>query len=232
MYPVNKVFMECLDKIVVILILVTYLSTRRRKKNHWAGEETFEDRHAKEEELYQPPSPRNKRPRWRPGVSASHFSQWDQAFPCQGNQHQGSSAPSEITSIWRVDGYQLELPPELPIVHNVFHASHSGNVSNFLTSPVSTRTSTTSHRPPAQYDLCERSQLQSGSSRTTNTKPCHRVLQGSMEHQTEAEAVWGREDYPKSKFPYSFPRLVWESRGRDSCKGGRSVTPWFSCHNT
>ena len=109
---------------------------------------------------------------------------------------------------------------------------HSGNVSNFLTSPVSTRTSTTSHRPPAQYDLRERPQLQSGSSRTTNTKPRHRVLQGSMEHQTEAEAVWGREDYPKSKFPYSFPRLVWESRGRDSCKGGRSVTPWFSCHNT
>ena len=44
MYLMNKVFMEYLDKLVVIFILVTYLSTRRRKKNHWAGEETFEDR--------------------------------------------------------------------------------------------------------------------------------------------------------------------------------------------
>ena len=83
------------------------------------------------------------------------------------------TGPLEITVRRRVDGYQLELSPELPIVHNVFHASHSGNVPNFLTSPVSTRTSITSHRPPAQYDLREKSQFQSGSSRTTNTKPCH-----------------------------------------------------------
>ena len=31
--------------------------------------------------------------------------------------------PSEITSRRGVDSYQLELPPELPDVHNAFHAS-------------------------------------------------------------------------------------------------------------
>ena len=67
------------------LSLMTYLSTRRRKKNHWAGQGTSEDRHAKEGGL--PPSSRSKHPRRRPGVSASHFSQMNQAFPCQREAH-------------------------------------------------------------------------------------------------------------------------------------------------
>ena len=75
--------------------LVTYLSTRRWKKSRSASPGTFEDRHAKEEEL--PPSSRSKHPRQRPGVSASHSSLRNQAFPWQGDPHQDSSAPFEIT---------------------------------------------------------------------------------------------------------------------------------------
>ena len=36
---------------------------------------------------------------------------------------QDLTTPSEITTRWREDSYQLELPPELPDVHNAFHAS-------------------------------------------------------------------------------------------------------------
>ena len=64
-----------LEQVSGHLSLMTYLSTRRWKKNHWAGQGTFEDRHAKEEELYPPPSSRSELSRQRPGVSARHFSQ-------------------------------------------------------------------------------------------------------------------------------------------------------------
>ena len=39
------------------------------------------------------------------------------------NTHQDLTTPSEIATRRREDSYQLELPPELPDVHNVFHAS-------------------------------------------------------------------------------------------------------------
>jgi len=77
--------------------LVTYLSTRRQNKNRWAGQGTSEDRHVLEEELHQPPSSRSILPHQRPCVSTSHSSLRDQAFPWQGDPHQDSSAPFEIT---------------------------------------------------------------------------------------------------------------------------------------
>ena len=127
--------------------LVTYLSTRRRKKSRSSSQGTFEDRHAKEEALYQPPSSRSELSRRRPGVSARHFSQRNQAFPCQREAH---------TKIYRPPPGSLQ-DEEKTVTNWSFHLSaqrfptrhNFGNVSNFLTSPTTTRTSITKPSTPS-----------------------------------------------------------------------------------
>ncbi|XP_073361557.1 uncharacterized protein [Aegilops tauschii subsp. strangulata] len=44
-------------------------------------------------------------------------------FHVKRNSHQDLSTFSKITARRRIDGYQLELPPEPPTVHNIFHES-------------------------------------------------------------------------------------------------------------
>ena len=46
-------------------------------------------------------------------------------------------------------------------------------------------------------------------------------------NHSEEEATWEREDYLEREFPGFLPASTLESRGRDSPKGGRSVTPQF-----
>ena len=41
----------------------------------------------------------------------------------KGSSHQDLAAPFKITTRRREDGNQLELPPELPTVHNIFHTT-------------------------------------------------------------------------------------------------------------
>ena len=74
--------------------LVTYLSTQRRKKSRSVRQGTFEDRHAKEKELHQPPSSRSVLSHRRPGASTSHFSHRNQALPCQREAHTKIYRPS------------------------------------------------------------------------------------------------------------------------------------------
>ena len=120
-YPID--FMECSDKIVVIIIwgpicppedgrrvvqlvkehLKTVMSRRKNYVNRYRQEVNFlvEDR------------------------------AYLQTTPIEETKHfhvKGKLTPrfiglSKITSRQEIDGYQLELPPELPMVHNIFHAS-------------------------------------------------------------------------------------------------------------
>ena len=47
-------------------------------------------------------------------------------------------------------------------------------------------------------------------------------------NHSEEEATWEREDYLEKEFPGFLSASTLESQGRDSPKGGRSVTPQFS----
>ena len=225
--------MEYLDKIVVIIIwwptcppedgrravqlVKEHLKTTMPRKKNYTNHHHQEVNFLVEDQVY---------------LQATSLKR-TKHFHVKRNSHQDLSTFSKITARRRIDGYQLELPPEPPTMHKIFHESQLRKCFQHPNQPdpykdidhraIDLQPNMTYARDP---------KLQPGPSRTSYTKPRHWVHQGSMKHHSEAQAVWGREDYPQVQFLYSFPRLVWESRGRDSCKGGRSVTPWFSCHNT
>src|SRR5215216_1743618 len=107
--------------------------------------------------------------------------------------------------------YQLELPPELSEVHNVFHVSQRRR----CISP-----------PEKSTDMAE---IELAKVLTYEEKPFRildetkRVTRSKVitfykvqwEHHTEEEATWEREDFLRATYPELFSRAT-ESRGQDS----------------
>jgi hypothetical protein len=107
--------------------------------------------------------------------------------------------------------YQLELPPQLSDVHDVFHISQLRKCLRV---------------PKEQMPLEE---LQVGEDLTYQEYPVkildtsekvirnnrYRMCKVQWSNHTEEEATWEKEDQLKAKFPKIFSNLS-ESRGRDS----------------
>jgi hypothetical protein len=97
--------------------------------------------------------------------------------------------------------YQLELPPELFDVHDVFHISQ---LRKCIAPPIKqadmselelAKDLTYEEKPVRILDEMER---------TTRSKVI-RFYKVLWEHHTEEEATWEREDFLRSAYPYLFP---------------------------
>ena len=107
--------------------------------------------------------------------------------------------------------YQLQLPPQMSDVHDVFHVSQ---LKKCLRVPEE-------QLPMEEVDPKEDLTYQEypikileTSERVTRNKRI-RMLKIQWSHHTEDEATWEREDELRSEFPGFFSDLS-ESRGRDS----------------
>src|ERR1041385_6102864 len=118
--------------------------------------------------------------------------------------------------------YQLELPPEMTDIHDVFHVSQ---LRKCVSPPVKrvdvkelelAQDLTYGEKPVRILDEMER---------TTRSKVIqfYKVL---WERHTEEEATWEREEFLRAAYPYLFPE---QPNLEDEIypKGGRFVTPWF-----
>jgi hypothetical protein len=107
--------------------------------------------------------------------------------------------------------YQLNLPPQLSGVHNVFHISQ---LKKCLRVP---EEQLPMEELNIQEDLSYSEypvKILEISERVTRNKRL-RMCKVQWKHHSEAEATWEREDDLKAEFPGLFPDLS-ESRGRDS----------------
>jgi hypothetical protein len=115
--------------------------------------------------------------------------------------------------------YQLELPPQLSDVHDVFHVSQLKKCLRVLEEQI----------PMEDLDAKEDLSYQEypikileTPERVTRNKKI-RMCKVQWNHHTEEEATREREEELKVKFP-SFFSDPSESRGRDSFYGGRFIT--------
>jgi hypothetical protein len=115
--------------------------------------------------------------------------------------------------------YQLELPPQLSDVHDVFHVSQLKKCLRVLEEQI----------PMEDLDAKEDLSYQEypikileTPERVTRNKKI-RMCNVQWNHHTEEEATREREEELKVKFP-SFFSDPSESRGRDSFYGGRFIT--------
>jgi hypothetical protein len=107
--------------------------------------------------------------------------------------------------------YQLELPPQLSVVHDVFHVSQ---LKKYLCIPeeqvplkdlVTSKDLTYQEYPVMLLDTSER---------VTKNKKI-RMCKVQWSHQTKEEATWETEEELKAEFLNFFAESS-ESRGRDS----------------
>jgi hypothetical protein len=119
-------------------------------------------------------------------------------------------------------GYQLELPPQLSDVHDVFYVSQ---LKKFLCVP--------EEQIPID-DLDDKEDLSyqeypikilETSERVTQNKRI-KMSKVQWSHHIEEEATWEREEELKAEFP-SFFSDPSKSRGQDSFSGGRFVALRF-----
>jgi hypothetical protein len=117
--------------------------------------------------------------------------------------------------------YRLELPPSLLGVHDVFHVSQ---LKKCLRVP--------EEQAPlegldVQEDLTYTEHpvkiLETSESVSRNKKI--KMCRVQWSHHTEDEATWEREDELRKTYPDLFASYPIRISGRDSCKGGRFVTP-------
>jgi hypothetical protein len=110
--------------------------------------------------------------------------------------------------------YQLELPPQLSDVHDVFHVSQ---LKKCLRVPEEQQLMeeldvggdlTYSERPIKILDIAER---------VTRSKVI-KMCKVQWSHHTEGEATWEHEEELRADYPELFPSTSWIS-GRDSSKG-------------
>ena len=113
--------------------------------------------------------------------------------------------PFEITARRGEVAYQLELPPELSDVHNVFHVSQLRKCLQVPDKPDLYKD--VNHQAiDLQPNLTYRERpiciLYEAERRTRSRMIKYFKVQWS--NHTEAEATWEREDYLRSEFPYLF----------------------------
>jgi hypothetical protein len=139
----------------------------------------------------------------------------------------GKLAPRYVGPFKIVDhkgevAYQLQLPPQLSDVHDVFHVSQ---LKKCLWVPEEQLPIeeldlggdlTYSERPIKILDIVER---------VTHSKVI-KMFKVQWSHHTEDETTWEHEEELRADYPELFSSASWIS-GRDSSKGGRFVTPTF-----
>ena len=107
--------------------------------------------------------------------------------------------------------YQLELPPELSDVHNVFHVSQLRRCisppekKTDLTEIELSKDLTYEERPVKILDQMERVTL-------SKARKFYKV---QWKHHTELESTWESEEFLRACYPEWFSQAT-ESRGRDS----------------
>ena len=122
-YVMNKVFMEYIDKIVVIIIWWhTFLLEDRRRaiqlvkehlKTAMLTRKNYTNDHRQEVNF---PIEDRAYLQTTPIKETEHFHVKRKLTPIL-------PPPFKITTRREINGYQLEIPPESPTMHNVFHAS-------------------------------------------------------------------------------------------------------------
>ena len=107
--------------------------------------------------------------------------------------------------------YQLELPPELLEVHNVFHVSQLRR----CISPPEKKTAMTEIELAKDLTYEERPvKILDQMKRVTRSKVM-KFYKVQWEHHIESESTWEREEFLRTHYPKWFPQAT-ESRGRDS----------------
>jgi hypothetical protein len=107
--------------------------------------------------------------------------------------------------------YQLELPPQLSDVHDVFHVSQQRKCLRVLKE----------HMPLEEITVGEDLTYQEYPVKILDTSEkitrnnCYKMCKVQWSNQTEKEATWEKEDQLNAEFPEIFSNLP-ESRGRDS----------------
>ena len=107
--------------------------------------------------------------------------------------------------------YQLELPPELSDVHNVFHVSQLRRCISPLEKNIDlaeielAKDLTYEERPVIILDQMER---------VTRSK-VRKFYKVQWKHHTESEATWEQGEFLRDQYPEWFSQAT-EARGRDS----------------
>ena len=118
--------------------------------------------------------------------------------------------PFSIMSRVGTVAYQLELPPELSEVQNVFHVSQLRRCilppekRTFMAEIELAKDLTYEEKPFRIMDEMER----------VTRNEAIKFYQVQWEHHTEEEATWEREDHLRTEYPYLFEGQL-KSRGRD-----------------
>ena len=132
-------------------------------------------------------------------------------FQTQGKLARMYIGPFPVMSRVRTVAYQLELPPELSEVHNVFHVSQLRRCF----SPLEKRTDMAEIELAKDLTYEERPiRILDETERVTRSKVI-KFYKVQWEHHTEEEATWEREEYLRIVYPELFSRAN-ESRERDS----------------
>ena len=124
--------------------------------------------------------------------------------------------------------YQLDLPPHLSEFHDVFHISLSWKC---LQVPGATHSyQKVDHQAiDLNHDLTYRERpicVVDEDIRLTRNRKI-KLFKVQWSNYSEEKATWEREDYLERELPRFLCASTSESRGRDSPKGRRSVTPQF-----
>jgi hypothetical protein len=107
--------------------------------------------------------------------------------------------------------YQLELPPQLSDVHDVFHVSQLRKCLRVPEEQMALEELTVGE--DLTYQEYPVKILDTSAKVTRNN--CYKMCKVQWSNHTEEEATWEKEDQPKAEFPDIFSNLS-ESRGRDS----------------
>jgi hypothetical protein len=111
--------------------------------------------------------------------------------------------------------YQLELPPQLSDVHDVFHVSQLRKCLRVLEEQMPLGELTVGE--DLTYQEYPMKILDTSEKVTRNN--CYKMCKVQCGNHTEEEATWEKEDQLRPEFPEIFSNPS-ESRGRDSSKGG------------